>query len=174
MAGFFEMLGSPFYGLMDLVFGPFFRLTSNMQQNNMIGVLVVSLFVSFIITVATAKLVDQELMKKYKKKIKKYQEEMSKLQKTGDTKKLKKVQGKMMGMQGEMMKLSFKPMIYTMLPIVVIFGWIPHIVPKDIVVVVLPFSIPKYGTTLGWLGWYIFCSLPMSTLLKKIMNIEGP
>jgi len=159
---------------MDIVFGPFFRLTSSTQQNNLIGVLVVSLFVSFVITVATAKLVDQKLMKKYKKKIKVYQDQMSDLQKNGDTKKVQKVQGKMMSMQGEMMKLSFKPMIYTMLPIVVIFGWLHHVIPREVMVVILPFSIPKYGTTLGWLGWYIFCSMPMSTLLKKIMNIEGP
>lgn len=174
MAGFLDMLGSPFYGFMDIVFGPFFRLTSSTQQNNLIGVLIVSLFVSFIITVATAKLVDQELMKKYKKKIKVHQDQMSALQKKGDAKKLKKVQSKMMSMQGEMMKLSFKPMIYTMLPIIVIFGWLGHIIPRELIVVILPFSIPKYGTALGWLGWYIFCSIPMSTLLKKIMNIEGP
>ncbi|MFQ5976184.1 MAG: EMC3/TMCO1 family protein [Candidatus Hydrothermarchaeales archaeon] len=171
---FFETLTSPFYGVMDLIFGPFFHLTSNAQQNNLIGVLVVSIFVSLVITVATAKLVDQELMKKYKKKLKTYQDQMSKVQKKGDTKKLQKVQGKMMGLQGEMMKLSFKPMIYTMIPIVVIFGWLGHTIPREVVVATLPFSIPKYGTTLGWLGWYIFASIPTSSLLKKILNIEGP
>lgn len=172
--GFMETLGGPFYGVMDLIFGPFFRLTSNAQQNNMIGVLVVSVFVSFIITIATAKLVDQELMKKYKKKIKTFQDQMSALQKKGDTKKLQKVQSKMMSIQGEMMKLSFKPMIYTMPPIIIIFGWLGHTLPRELIIVLLPFSLPKYGATLGWLGWYIFCSIPMSSLLKKIMNIEGP
>ena len=172
--GIMETLGSPFYGLMDIIFGPFFRLTSNTQQNNLIGVLIVSIFVSFLITLATAKLVDQELMKKYKKKLKGYQEQMKELQKKGETKKLQKVQSKMMSIQGEMMKGSFKPMIYTMIPIVVIFGWLGHIIPRDVIVIILPFSIPKYGNVLGWLGWYIFCSIPTSTLSRKIMNIEGP
>ncbi|MFQ6135795.1 MAG: EMC3/TMCO1 family protein [Candidatus Hydrothermarchaeales archaeon] len=170
----FTTIAKPFFGLMDLIFGPFFHLTSNQEINRLFGILIISTIVSFFIMYVTAKVVDQKQMKRYKKRLEEYQKQVNKLQKKGDTKRLQQVQRKMMQIQGEMMKSAFAPMIYTMFPIIIIFGWLHHIIPREVVVVNLPFSLPRYGTTLGWLGWYIFCSFPTSSLIKKLMNIETP
>ncbi len=38
-------------------------------------------------------------------------------------------------------------------------------------VVRLPFSLPFVGNSLGWLGWYILCSLIFIYLLRKVFGI---
>ncbi len=38
-------------------------------------------------------------------------------------------------------------------------------------VVKLPFSLPFVGNSLGWLGWYILCSLIFIYLLRKVFGI---
>ena len=39
------------------------------------------------------------------------------------------------------------------------------------IVVNLPFSLPIWGSNIGWLGWYILVSIPMSTVFRKALGI---
>ena len=39
------------------------------------------------------------------------------------------------------------------------------------IVAVTPFSIPFLGTSFGWLGWYIICSIPLVIIIRKAMKI---
>ncbi len=165
---------------MDGIFGPLFHISSNPQVSAIVGVMFISLLVSVIIVAITSKIVDQKRMKELKAKTASYQEKIKKAQKTKNLKKVSSIQKEMMKYQKEMMGMSMKPMMYTMIPIIVIFTWLrQYDVLNDFIVqqgylVALPFALPKFGSTLGWLGWYILCSFPMSVLIKKIFKIEGP
>lgn len=39
------------------------------------------------------------------------------------------------------------------------------------VVVNLPFSLPIWGSYIGWLGWYILISIPLTTVFRKALGI---
>lgn len=39
------------------------------------------------------------------------------------------------------------------------------------IVAVLPITIPFFGNSFGWLGWYILCSVPLVIVIRKAMKI---
>ena len=96
------------------------------EQILTIDPLILIIAVSFIVTLITVLaykfFTNQAKMKELKDGIKDHQKEM-KLHK-GDSKKLMEIQGKAMQKNMEYMKHSFKPMIFTFLPIIIIFGWL--------------------------------------------------
>lgn len=40
------------------------------------------------------------------------------------------------------------------------------------VVVTLPIGLPFFGVNMGWLGWYIICSIPFSLLTRKLLRVQ--
>lgn len=169
-----EILYSP----MDATLGIFFRLSGSERFNVIFGVFVISIIVSAIIVFITAKVVDQKEMKEVKSRMAKYQEKIKEAQKRNDLKQAGKLQKEMMRDQGAMMSKSFKPMFYTMIPVILIFSWLSHNIQNgpDDYILTLPLTLIKAGAPqikLGWLGWYILCSIPASTLIKKIFKIES-
>ncbi|MDI6654954.1 MAG: EMC3/TMCO1 family protein [Candidatus Hydrothermarchaeota archaeon] len=167
------------YSIMDATLGIFFNLSGNAKFNLIFGVFVISAIVSAIIVLITARVVDQKEMKELKAKMAKYQEKIKEAQQKKDLKQVGRLQKEMMRDQGAIMSKSFKPMLYTMIPIILIFTWLRREIPNgpDDYILTMPFSFMKVGEpniALGWLGWYILCSFPTSTLIKKIFNIEGP
>jgi len=168
-----------FYDVMDATLGIFFNLSGSEKFNLMFGVFAVSVLVSALIVFITAKVIDQKEMKRMKARIAKYQEKIKEAQKKNDMKQVGRLQKEMLRDQGAIMSKSFRPMFYTMIPIILIFTWLRHKIPNgpDDYILTLPFSFLKAGgsnISLGWLGWYILCSFPASTLIKKIFKIEGP
>jgi uncharacterized membrane protein (DUF106 family) len=126
----------------------------------------------------TSRVVDQREMKRIKAKLAKYQEKAREAQKKNNMSEFKKLNKEIMSLQSKMMANSFKPMIFTMIPIILIFSWLRHYdylaayIKTNGYLVSLPFSLPIWGSKLNWLGWYILCSIPISTLIKKIFKLE--
>tara|TARA_B100001971_G_C18243476_1_gene572544 strand:- start:905 stop:1465 length:561 start_codon:yes stop_codon:yes gene_type:complete len=168
------------YKTVDAFFGPIFHITSDPNLNAILGVMIISILVSAAIVGITSKVVDQNKMKSLKSQVAVYQDDIKKAQKRKDLKKISSIQKEMMSHQKSMMMVSMRPMMFTMLPILVIFTWLrQYEVLLDFIslkgyLVALPFTLPKFGSTLGWLGWYILCSFPMSILIKKLFKLEGP
>ncbi len=168
------------FKVMDSIFGPFFHLTSDTKLSLLIGVFLVATLVSAIIIAISHRLVDQKRMKELKAEIAKYQKKIKKARDRRDLKKATALQNEMMKYNKEMMGMSLRPMMYTFIPIIIIFTWLRRyeylndFIAQQGYLIALPFVIPKFGTTLGWFGWYILCSFPTSILIKKIFKIEGP
>ncbi len=38
------------------------------------------------------------------------------------------------------------------------------------IVATLPVALPFFGSTFGWLGWYIICSIPLVVIIRKAMK----
>ncbi|AEH06665.1 EMC3/TMCO1 family protein [Methanothermococcus okinawensis] len=190
-----------FYNSLDAVFMPLIKYMAPS-----IAIFIIAFIVSFIINLATKLLVNQERMAELKKEVQEFQVKAKKAAKDPELmKQLQEEQQKMMAMQMEMMKMSFKPMIYTWVPIIAIFAYLRHVygfggvfhhlVPGwDGIVVHLPIILSKilfvsafhwlggmfyhggFGVVsneaLGWLGWYILCSMATSMTLRKVMGIK--
>ncbi len=160
------------FEFLDKILGIFFELSSNEHLNYTLGIFIIATLVSVLINIITAYTMDIEKMKSMKEKLKKIQEQMKDAHKSKNTKKMQKLQMEMMNIQREMFKQSFKPMLISFLPIIAILSWLSWKIPKNISIVELPFNLPIFGNDLGWFGWYIFVSIAVSPIIKKVMKLE--
>jgi uncharacterized membrane protein (DUF106 family) len=170
---------------------------NNPMFGAIIGVFIISTIIAFLITLANKLLVDQDRLQFLQQEMKDYQQEMMAAQKSGDPKKLKEVQKKQekfMSLQKEMMFNSFKPMIVTMVPILLVFYWLAgnplvsqfyvqlptfgyyvFLVPlfQWIATIFYPVGAVTPFATISWLGWYILVSFAMSMVFRKFLGLKG-
>jgi uncharacterized membrane protein (DUF106 family) len=125
--------------------------------------------------------IDYEKMQRVQKKMKVFQQEFREAQLAGDEKKIKKLtekRDKMMAEQLEMSQEQFKPMSYIMVITVPIFMWLLFKVP-DMGSLVFPYwglvnfedATPLFLP--AWILWYMICSLTLSQVIRKTLNIGG-
>ncbi|MBT7903561.1 DUF106 domain-containing protein [Candidatus Woesearchaeota archaeon] len=105
-----------FENLLDPVFAPLLNI------NSLVSVIILAFIISILITLVYKYVTDQNKMKEMKDTMKKNQKKMKELK--NDPDKMMKVQKETMQINMEMMKQSFKPTIITLLPIIIIFGWL--------------------------------------------------
>lgn len=107
--GFFD----PFF---DVVFAPLIGLHPG------VAICIVSLLISVIIVFATKLFTDQEEMKRLRDELKKSQQEMKAHK--DEPEKVMKIQKKAMSTNMEYMKKSFRVSLITIIPILLVFGWL--------------------------------------------------
>jgi len=131
-------------------------ITDLIQSNPKLSIILISLIVSILITVIRYFTVDKNKMKEIKEKQKKLREEMK--QYKNNPEKMMEINKKMLEDFPEQMKQSFKPMIITIIPIILLFGWMKSIYA---------------GTSIAstWIWWYIGASIIFSILLNKIFGL---
>lgn len=87
-----------------------------------IGILLVSLLISVITTFAIKIFSDQSLMKDLKQELKDLQKKMRELK--NNPKKMAKINEKVMETNAKYMSHSMRPTLFTIIPILLIFGWL--------------------------------------------------
>ena len=106
-----------FDAILDAIFGPIASLPP------LLAVAIFSLIVTTMTTFIYKAVTDQNKLKEIKGKIKEYQKSMKELNKE-DPQKALSVQKKAMEKNMEYMKHSMKATLFTMLPIIIILGWL--------------------------------------------------
>jgi uncharacterized membrane protein (DUF106 family) len=129
-------------------------ITEMMTSYPKTAILIVSVIVTLISTLAHKWLTNQEHMKSLKKRQKEIQKELKGCK---DECKMKELNSEMLKMTGVMMKSSFKPMFVTIIPFLLLFGWLRGI------------YVPIMGN--GWIGYYIGFSIVASMILRKVMKV---
>lgn len=107
---------------------------------------------------------DQEKLKENKEKLKEHQATLKEASKKGDTKRMQKAQEQMMELSMEQMKQSFKPLMFTFIPFILVFGWLRDQYSQigDVATI--------FGFGLGWFWWYFVCAMLVSIVINKIME----
>ncbi len=108
-----------------------------------LGILILALIITLITTLIYKYTTDQKLLKTVKEKQKKLQDEMKKSR--DNPKKMMKINKEMMELSMSMMKESFKSMLYTILPILILFGWIASNYSFQPAMANQPLQITVYG-----------------------------
>ncbi|WP_440949105.1 DUF106 domain-containing protein [Methanosphaerula subterraneus] len=126
--------------------------------------------------------IDYEKMQENQKVMKAFQVEFREAQLSGDEKKIKKLtarQNVLMQEQLQMSQAQFKPMAYILLVSVPVFFWLLYRLPLTHADIVFPFT-GKLALTAGalgpiqaWMVWYMICSLMVSQVIRKALNIGG-
>ncbi len=127
--------------------------------------------------------IDYERMTEVQERMKAFQKEYREAQLSGDEKRVKKLDARRDRMMKEQLELSqqqFTPMAYILIITVPIFFWLLFrlsITPDA------PITMPFFGENtlsgaiLGpvpaWIFWYMICSLTISQVIRKSLNIGG-
>jgi len=133
-------------------------------------IIIIALILTFLITLAYKYLTDQEAMKSLKSKLKDIQKEIKENKDQPD--KIMGLQKTLMETNLKYMKHSLKPMLFTFLPIIIIFNWIRTLHPQTQILINLPIKLPLIGSGLGWLGTYIISSIIFSMIIRKVFKIH--
>ncbi len=181
IGGVRETVGS----IMNILLGPF------------IDVLGVPFFVMIMILSSVTGLysslvqkytIDYDKMQEVQARARVFQKEFREAQLAGDEKRIKKLQGRqerMMQDQLDMSKQQFTPMAIILVLTVPIFFWLLFRLPRgaaEMTVangIVMPFigavSLSEIAFFIipAWFFWYMICSLAISQVIRKSLNIGG-
>ena len=138
-------------------------VTDLIQANPRISIIVISLLVTIFITVVRYYMTDRERMKEIRERQKELRKEMKEYR--DHPEKMMEINQKMLEDMPEQMKMSFKPMIITLIPILIVFGWMRSVYADTILSNVFLF-FPV------WLWWYIIASIVFSIALSKLLGLQ--
>ena len=125
-----------------------------MITNPKVSIIILGILVTLVMTLVTKKFTDQNRMKELKKIQKACQIRLK--DNKGDMKKQSEIQKEMMACSMELMKHSFKPMLYTMIPILLLIMWVRGVYTE---------ILPK------WIWWYIGSAMISSIILRKALKV---
>jgi uncharacterized membrane protein (DUF106 family) len=126
--------------------------------------------------------INYEKMQDTQERMKEFQKEYREAQLSQDEKRIKKLDVKRDRMMKEQLELSqqqFKPMAYILLLTVPIFFWLIFRLATDTSYIVMPFfganalAAGVLWVIPAWMLWYMFCSLAISQVIRKSLNIGG-
>jgi uncharacterized membrane protein (DUF106 family) len=132
-------------------------LQSWIIANPKFSIVGISFLVTLFITVVRYYMTDRNKMKELRDRQKALRVEMKEYR--SDPDKMMELNKKMLEDMPEQMKMSFKPMLVTMIPILIVFAWMRS----------------TYALTAlsgSWLWWYIGSSIVFSLILSKGFGLQ--
>lgn len=127
-----------------------------------LGMAVIVLIISFIITILQKYTTDQETLRELKKEQKILQEEMKKYKEHPE--KIMELQKKQLEFIPKTMKLTMRPMIFTGVPFILFFRWF-----NDFFATIE--NIKFFGFFESWFITYLLLSILFSSILKKVLKV---
>lgn len=126
-----------------------------------VGLIVVTFVATLLVTLAYKYLTDQVKMKELKETMKTMQKEVK--QYKDDPTKMMQHNKEIMSKNLEYFKQSWKPMVFTMIPFIVMFGWLRTTYD--------PITLNFLGIFDNWFWVYFIFSIIFSMILRKIMKV---
>ncbi len=126
--------------------------------------------------------IDYDRMQDVQARMKEFQKEYREAQLSGDEKRIKKLESKKDRVMKEQLELSqqqFKPMAYIMVITIPIFFWLLYRLGSTAGNLTMPFfgthdiAAAVLGPMPVWIIWYFICSLTISQVIRKALNIGG-
>ena len=178
-------------GVVDIIIGPFVA----MGLPFFALILILATITGFYSSLIQKYTIDYEKMSEVQEKLKDFNVKFREAQMSGDERLIKKMQARQQAILNEQMQMTqqqFKPMIYIMIVTIPIFFWIYEKIrympmPGEITAAIADLSnsivIPFAGLSSYfdiylwvfplWILWYLLCSLCMTQIIRKALNIGG-
>lgn len=125
------------------------------------GMTILILIITIFMTVVQKYATDQETLKEMKKEQKALNDEMKKFK--DNPEKVMQMQKESMKFVMPMMKLSMRGMIYTGIPLILMFRWFMDTFAA--------LGNPKFFGFMTWFWFYLIASIIFSTFIRKWMNV---
>jgi uncharacterized membrane protein (DUF106 family) len=171
---------------MDTALGPL--LSEPLNLPFYIIILILSALTGLYSSLLQKYTVDYERMQEAQEGMKEFQKEYRDAQLSKDEKRIKKLESKrdkMMKEQLEVSQSQFRPMAYILLVSIPIFLWLIYKLPlvnelrPDLAAITFPYfgemsiSTGSVWIVPAWILWYMICSICISQVIRKSMNIGG-
>ncbi|MCX6690163.1 MAG: EMC3/TMCO1 family protein [Methanoregula sp.] len=126
--------------------------------------------------------IDYDRMTEVQERMKEFQKEYREAQLSQDEKKIKKLDAKRDKVMKEQLELSqqqFKPMAFILVLTVPIFFWLLFRLNQINTTITLPYvgvqnlTAPVLWVIPAWMVWYFICSVALSQVIRKALNIGG-
>ena len=132
-----------------------------MESSKVWGLFVISLVLTFFVTLVYKFMTDQEALKSIKQEMKDIRKEMKEVKDNPD--RMMELNKQSMEKSMVQMKNSFKPMIITFIPLIIIFGWLRETYAE------LPIEFLWFSS---WLWIYIIFSIIFSIFIRKLLKVH--
>lgn len=149
----------------DLVFAPLLGLSPALS------LLIVSSLLTALVIVINMLAVNRKVVRGIKDKLEELREQVNQAQKTGNKEDTTKYLNEMMKTNGQYMRQTFKALIVSMVILGLFLPWLQYRY-ANIIVAKLPFVLPYLGSELSWFWWYVFVSLAIGWVLRRIFVID--
>jgi uncharacterized membrane protein (DUF106 family) len=141
---------------------------------------IVSILLTFVLTLSYRFLVNQTEAKDIKVRMKEKQERIKELQKT-NPKEANNMANEAMALSGKQMRMTMRPMFITLMIVGVVLPWMSTVFSG--IIINLPFYSALFKSTLGWLvgsegmikpwlAWYMLVSITANQLFRKMLGVE--
>ena len=134
-----------------------------------IEVAIIAILISLASSLVSKKVTNQKRMKEIKDRISDFQKKYNEAKKSNDQEaisRLEKEQSEVTALSLEMMKGSFKPMLYTFVPIIVIFFLLNQRYAGTGNIV----DVPMIGE-LGWFWWYFIIAIITGLCFEAVYKL---
>lgn len=132
-------------------------IIESIQTNPKTSIIIISFIATLLVTIVRYFMTDREKMREIRERQKKLREEMKKFK--NNPEKMLEINQKMLEDFPEQMKQSFKPMIITLIPLLILFKWLLNIYSTT-------------GLSGSWIWWYIISSIVFSIFLSKVFGMQ--
>lgn len=171
------------------------RVTLGTSLNVVLGPLVDSFFIPFYVVIIVLSAmtgfyssiiqkytIDYKEMKASQNRMKDFQKEYREAMLSKDEKRIKKIEAKRNGMMQDQLNMSqaqFKPMGYIMVITLPIFFWLIYRLDHFDALITMPFvgnvhlTAAILGPAPAWMIWYMLCSISLSQVIRKALDIGG-
>ena len=136
------------------------------------SLLSVSVVMSFMTSLIYRLFGNYKELKRLKAELNDLRESVSKAQKEKNEKKVMELLKKQNSLAMEQFQYMFKPMFLTMGLVGLVFMFLKKIYVGMDLSFGLPFSLPFIGNSVGWLGFYIIMTLPLTIFFRKLMKLD--
>jgi uncharacterized membrane protein (DUF106 family) len=179
------ILGQPFRQsvgeAVSVIMNPVLALVG--EQNFHLILLVMASITAIYASLIQKYTIDWDLMRNTQERMKVFQKEFREAQLSQNTYMLKKLEDQRKEMMDDQMKMSkqqFKPMAYISIISLPLFMWAYYYISgHGAATMVFPFwgeqmlTSTAVGPFQHWLYWYFICSLGVSQIIRKALNIGG-
>ncbi len=136
-----------------------------------IAIFLVGTGISVVTSLVNKKFLGSGLAKEVKDKMNDIRAKMLEAQKSGNANTVNQCVSELMKTNSEYMKFMFKPMIISIVLVLLILPLVSNAY-QGLIVATIPNSIPFVGGyKLSWFWWYFICTFVVSTIARKL--IEG-
>jgi len=145
-------------------------------------IVILSAFTGLYSSIIQKYTIDYEKMTESQERMKEFQKEYREAQLSQDEKRIKKLDAKrdrVMKEQLEMSQQQFKPMAYILVLTVPIFFWLLFRLSQVHTTITMPYlgthSLTDAAIWIipAWIFWYMICSITLSQVIRKSLNIGG-
>ena len=145
-------------------------------------IVILSAFTGLYSSIIQKYTIDYDKMTESQERMKEFQKEYREAQLSQDEKRIKKLEAKrdrVMKEQLEMSQQQFKPMAYILVLTVPIFFWLLFRLAEVNTTITMPYlgthSLNDAVVWIipAWILWYMICSITLSQVIRKSLNIGG-